>query len=56
MQMLDEVPEGFGADAEVRIRKVPVQRVGEVLQGFNYPVRYLLDVLPAAPGKKVKKL
>ena len=25
-----EVPEGSGADAEVRFRKIPVQRLGQV--------------------------
>ena len=28
-----KVPEGSGADAEVRFRKIPVQRLGEVLEG-----------------------
>ena len=40
VQILGEVPEGSGADAEVRFRKDP--------EGTY--------VLPAAPGKKVKKL
>ena len=30
MQRLGQVPEGSGADNQVRIRKVPVQRLGEV--------------------------
>ena len=28
---LGQVPEGFGADTEVRFRKVPVQNLGEVV-------------------------
>ena len=31
MQILSEVLEGSGADAEVRFRKVPVQWLGQVL-------------------------
>ena len=30
MQIIGEVPEGSGADAEVRFRKVLVQRLGQV--------------------------
>ena len=30
MQSFGQVPEGSGADTQVRIRKVPVQRLGEV--------------------------
>ena len=33
MQILGEVPEGSGADAEVRFRKVLVQRLGQVTEG-----------------------
>ena len=33
MQILGEVPEGSGADAEVRFRKVPVQWLGQVPGG-----------------------
>ena len=33
MQILGEVPEGSGADAGVRFRKVPVQRSGQVPEG-----------------------
>ena len=47
MQILSQVPEGSGADVEVRCRKFPVQRLGQVREGTY--------VLPAAPGKKVKK-
>ena len=41
MQILGEAPEGSGADAEVRFRKVPVQRLGQVpgASGADYQVR-----------------
>ena len=32
MQRLGQVPQRFGAHTQVRFRKVPVQRLGEVLQ------------------------
>ena len=41
VQILGEVPEGSGADAEARFRKVQTN---------------CSDVLPAARGKKVKKI
>ena len=35
MKMRGEVPEGSGADALLRFRKVPVQRPCEVPEGFG---------------------
>ena len=40
MQILGEVPEGSGADAEVRFRKVPVQWLGEVPEGSGADLRW----------------
>ena len=39
MQILGEVPEGSGADAKVRFRKVPVQWLGEVPEGSGADLR-----------------
>ena len=39
MQILGEVPEGSGADAAVRFRKVAVQRLGQDLGGSGTEVR-----------------
>ena len=39
MQRLGQVPEGSGANAEFRFRKVPVQRFGEVTESFGAEVR-----------------
>ena len=50
-----KVLEGSGAHTQARFRKVPVQRLSEVLQDSGADT-YFLDVLPAAPGKKVKEL
>ena len=51
MQRLGKVREGSGADAEARIRKVPVQGLGEVPEGFR--CRFL-DQIAEGSGAEVR--
>ena len=37
---IGDVPEVSGADAVVRMRKVPVERLGEVAEGAHTQVRF----------------
>ena len=39
MQRLSQVPEGSGADTQVKFREVPVQRLGEVPEGSGADFR-----------------
>ena len=43
---IDQVPEGSGADAEVRFGKVPVQRLGQVPEGSGAHTQVRLRKVP----------